>query len=199
MNDADLSAALHRDAELAGSPPADLISQLTRRRQHQRRQRAGVAAAVLGVVVVAGGVPLGLSLLDRPDGGTATTPSTPTSSTAAPSTAAPSTAAPSTAAPSTAASSSVPSSAALPAPPGCPGVAALFELLPPESRADGARAAGTTACSGDWALIGVMRPGSQSVALFRFADGSWTPVDNTTACAGGELPEDLAPSVCDAG
>ena len=189
MNDADLSAALHRDAELAGSPPADLISQLTRRRQHQRRQRAGVAAAVLGVVVVAGGVPLGLSLLDRPDGGTATTPSTPTSSTAAPS----------TAAPSTAASSSVPSSAALPAPPGCPGVAALFELLPPESRADGARAAGTTACSGDWALIGVMRPGSQSVALFRFADGSWTPVDNTTACAGGELPEDLAPSVCDAG
>ena len=182
MNDADLSAALHRDAELAGSPPADLLARLARRRRHQRRLRGGVAAAVLGVVVVAGGVPLGLSLLDRPDGGTATTPT-----------------APGPTAPTTSPTPTTPTAGALPAPPGCPDVAALFALLPAESRADGARAAGTTACSGDWAVIGVMRPGSQSVALFRFADGAWAAADSTAACAGGDLPGDLAPSVCDAG
>ena len=67
MNDLDLRTALHRDAELVGSPSPDLLDQLVQRRRHQQRQRAGVFAAVLGVVVIAAGIPVGQSLLARSD------------------------------------------------------------------------------------------------------------------------------------
>jgi hypothetical protein len=71
MNDLDLRTALHRDADLVGLPSPDLLDQLVRRRRHQQRQRAGVLAAVLGVVVIAAGVPVGQSLLARSDAGPA--------------------------------------------------------------------------------------------------------------------------------
>ena len=48
MNDLDLRTALHRDADLVGSPSPDLLDQLVQRRQHQRRQRAGMLSAVAG-------------------------------------------------------------------------------------------------------------------------------------------------------
>ena len=82
MNDLDLRTALHRDADLVGEPAPDLLEQLVHRRQQQRRQRAGVAVAVLGVVVIAAGIPLGGALLDRSES-QATDP-TPTVSTVAP-------------------------------------------------------------------------------------------------------------------
>jgi len=74
MNDLDLQAALHRDADLVGEPSPDLLQQLGHRRQRQRRQRTGIAAAVLGVVVIAAGIPLGGALLSSADGGLATAP-----------------------------------------------------------------------------------------------------------------------------
>jgi hypothetical protein len=72
MNDLDLRTALHRDAELVGEPSPDLLDQLVQRRQHQRRQRAGMLTAGLAVVVIAAGIPIGTSLLARSDGGPAT-------------------------------------------------------------------------------------------------------------------------------
>ncbi|GAA3185238.1 hypothetical protein GCM10010531_44320 [Blastococcus jejuensis] len=71
MNDQDLRTALHRDAELVGAPSPDLLDQLVQRRQHQRRQRAGIVSAVAAVVVIAAGIPVGSSLLARSDGGPA--------------------------------------------------------------------------------------------------------------------------------
>jgi hypothetical protein len=179
MNDADLSAALHRGADLAGEPAPDLLDQLSRRRVHQRHQRLGMAAAVLGVVLVAGGIPLGFALADHPDGRTAHTP---------PVTTAPAPTSPTSAAP------------ALPAPPGCPDAAALFPLLSAGERADGRGAApGPATCSGDWALIGVRGPAYQSVALFRFVDGGWTEVDRSQACSAGDVPAALVDGTCNAG
>jgi hypothetical protein len=72
MNDLDLRTALHRDADLVGEPSPDLLDQLVRRRQHQRRQRAGMLTSALAVVVIAAGIPIGTSLLARSDGGPAT-------------------------------------------------------------------------------------------------------------------------------
>ena len=184
MNDLDLRAALQRDAQLAGEPAPDLLQQLGRRRDRQRHQRLGVAAAVLGVVVIAGGIPLGQSLLDRPDGGTAGTPPAVTSP------------APPTAAPSSSSSAPV-----LPAPPGCPDAAALLALLPAPTGGDPPPTLGSpsASCSGSWAVIGVRSGTAQSVALFSFADGRWRPADRDQACAAGSLPADLVDGVCNAG
>ena len=181
MNDQELSTALHRDAELAGAPSPDLLDQLGRRRQHQRRQRTGLVAAVLGVIVVAGGIPLGQSYFAGPDGGTATDPSTPAPATSAPASSAPATSAP--AAPSGS--------------PGCPDAATLFALVP--DRPTGVSLTDTT-CSGDWAVIGVLGPTyGQRVQLFQYVDGSWRPADSSQACTAGQLPADIEPGVCDAG
>jgi hypothetical protein len=68
MNDLDLRAALHRDADLAGEPSPDLLDQLVSRRRHQRRQRAGVLTAVLAVVVIGASIPVGQALLTGSDG-----------------------------------------------------------------------------------------------------------------------------------
>jgi len=74
MNDLELRTALHRDADLVGEPPADLLDRLARRRRHQRRQRAGVIAVV---ALVAAGVPLGVSLTARSHAAPATHRTTP--------------------------------------------------------------------------------------------------------------------------
>jgi hypothetical protein len=74
MNDLDLRTALHRDADLAGSPSPDLLEQLQLRRQRQSRRRIGAVSAVLGVVVLAAGIPLGQSLVVRSDGAPAGQP-----------------------------------------------------------------------------------------------------------------------------
>ena len=71
MNDLDLRTALHRDADLVGEPNPDLLGQLAVRRDKQRRQRAGMLAAALGVVVIAAGIPVGSSLLTQSDPGPA--------------------------------------------------------------------------------------------------------------------------------
>ena len=102
MNDLDLRTALHRDADLVGEPSPDLLDQLVRRRQHQRRQRAGMVTSALAVVVIAAGIPIGTSLLARSDGGPATDP-TPTVSTEAPAPSTATPAPPTTATPSSAA------------------------------------------------------------------------------------------------
>ena len=188
MNDLDLLAALQRDAELAGEPSPDLLEQLGRRRDRQRHQRLGVAAAVLGVVLIAGGIPLGQSLLDRPDGRTADTPPAVTSGSAASSSTPP-------------APSSTSAAPVLPAPPGCPDAAALLGLMAPPTGGDTAPQLGapTATCSGDWAVIGVRYGTAQSIALFQFAAGSWREVDRSDACAAGDVPADLVAGVCNAG
>src|SRR4051812_46213866 len=71
MNDLDLRTALHRDADLVGEPSPDLLDQLVARRQHQRRQRAGLLTAGLAVVVIAAGIPIGAAFVNRADGGPA--------------------------------------------------------------------------------------------------------------------------------
>jgi hypothetical protein len=109
MNDLELRTALHRDAELVGEPSPDLLDQLLRRRQHQRRQRTALVGAVAAVVLVAAGVPVGVSLAARsapapatrpvaPSEGRGTTPTTPpqTPPPATPTSAAPTSTAPTT-------------------------------------------------------------------------------------------------------
>ncbi len=71
MIDLDLRIALHRDADLVGEPSPDLLDQLAVRRDRQRRQRAGMFAAALGVVVIAAAVPVGSSFLTQSDSGPA--------------------------------------------------------------------------------------------------------------------------------
>jgi hypothetical protein len=118
MNDLDLTIALHRDADLVGEPSPGLLEQLTERRQRQGRQRAGLLAATLGVVVIAAGIPLGGALMNSSDGGPATDP-TPTVSTEAPT--------PSTTAP---APSATPGPSTTPAPSSTPSPATAPVLGP---------------------------------------------------------------------
>jgi hypothetical protein len=96
MNDLDLRTALHRDADLVGAPSPDLLEQLGQRRQQQSRQRGGIAAAVLGVVAIAAGIPIGQSLMTRADVGPATevTPTVATEVSSAPATPTPTVTAP---------------------------------------------------------------------------------------------------------
>jgi hypothetical protein len=86
MNDRDLRAALQRDAGLVGDPPADLLDQLVHRRARQRRTRITQAGAVAAVAVLAGGISVGASFLNRPDGSpaTRTVPTPPSVSRSAP-------------------------------------------------------------------------------------------------------------------
>jgi len=165
MNDLDLRTALHRDADLVGLPSPDLLDQLVQRRRHQQRQRAGVFAAVLGVVVIAAGIPISTSLLARSDSGPATettvdpTPSvTPTTEPAAPTTAA--TPPPAT----TAAPSSTTEAAPPPAPVAtvaCPDEATLQAALPAATPDYWSTMTDPTqptpfeaVCSGTWAAAG---------------------------------------------
>jgi hypothetical protein len=76
MNALDLRTALDRDADLVGEPSPDLLDQLVRRRQHQRRQRAGILATAAAVVVIGAGIPVVSSLTMRSDVAPATQPTT---------------------------------------------------------------------------------------------------------------------------
>ena len=78
MNDLDLRAALHRDADLVGDPSPDLLDQLVDRRRHQQRRRTTALVAAAAVVVLAAGIPIGTSFLTRSDGAPATQSPMPT-------------------------------------------------------------------------------------------------------------------------
>ena len=82
--------------------------------------------------------------------------------------------------------------------PSCPDAATLYAATTDQS--PGVRLTETT-CSGTWAFIGVRGPGqAQDVLLFEYTDGTWRPVDEDQACAGGDsLPDEVVQSVCNAG
>jgi hypothetical protein len=185
MNDLDLRTALHRDADLVGSPSPDLLDQLVKRRRHQQRQRAGVLAAVLGVVVIAAGIPVGQSLLARSD----TSPAGETKVAPTPSVTAdvvPTPTAASTAAEAPAVSVPPPADVTPP----CPDLATLDATLPGDTATkEFAIFAGEeVVCSGVWAAAGYSERtltdgewrGDGQAGLFRYADGSWTWRDRYT-------------------
>jgi hypothetical protein len=209
MNDLDLRTALHRDADLVGSPSPDLLEQLTARRQHQRRQRTGVLTAVLGVIVIAAGIPLGQSLTASSDGGPATDPA-PIVSTEAP---APSTEAPPVVveAPATSASAAVEA-------PACPDADTLRATLPPDSATKQYRIEPQDGlvCSGSWAAAGYtettiipagtvvdgvptetdeVHPDGQA-GLFHHVGGGWTNLARMTHCDDPEIPADVWERAC---
>jgi hypothetical protein len=117
MNDLDLRTALHRDADLVGEPAPDLLDQLVQRRQHQRRQRAGMLTAGLAVVLIAAGIPVGAAFMTRSEGAPAAhttvapTPSV-TPEVVAPTTPAPPSSAPTSSAAATLTATPEPDSAA---------------------------------------------------------------------------------------
>ena len=81
--------------------------------------------------------------------------------------------------------------------PACPDVSTLAALSP--SQAPGVQLTDPF-CSGTWAVIGISGPAPGPVVqLFRYADGAWQSADEDAACAAGELPGDIEPSVCRAG
>jgi|tagenome__1003787_1003787.scaffolds.fasta_scaffold20083421_1 hypothetical protein len=204
MNDLDLRIALHRDAELVGEPAPDLLEQLAVRRDKQRRQRAGMFAAALGVVVIAAGIPVGSSLLTQSDSGPAvevtvdptppTTPATPSTTPVAP----PVTEAPVTTAPVAA------------EPRECPDQATLLAILTSSSKppADLYPNSFATLCSGEWAFTVFNHDGVGSDGLpfanavsklYRFVDGNWTPDDRDARCKAGDIPDDIWELTCNAG
>lgn len=56
MNTTELREALHRDAELAGRPPTDLVRRVAGLRRRSRRRWAAVAGGALAVAVAVAGV-----------------------------------------------------------------------------------------------------------------------------------------------
>jgi hypothetical protein len=210
MNDLDLRTALHRDADLVGEPSPDLLDQLVRRRQHQRRQRAGMLTSALAVVVIAAGIPIGTSLLARSDGAPAseTTVDDPTPSvspevvpTPAAVTPTPVVAPPTSVAPAT----SVPP--AVDVAPACPDRATLAATLPADT-ADKEFSipaeAGDPVCSGVWAAAGYSERtfldgqwwGDGQAGLWRYGDGSWT-FRYRTDCGGPQsLPAPVWERAC---
>lgn len=183
MNDLDLRTALHRDADLVGAPSPDLLEQLGERRDRQRHRRmGGVAAAVLGVVVIAAGIPLGQSLVSRSDSAPASrpdvdplpspslsvpvtpvAPSTPAVSPTSPGSSAPAVSssalppAPSAPAGSAATTRSAAASVVSDAPVACPSIATLAAALPADT-ADRwytmPAESASVVCSGTWAAAG---------------------------------------------
>ncbi|MBB3676950.1 hypothetical protein [Modestobacter versicolor] len=217
MNDTDLTAALHRDADLVGDPSPHLLEQLTRRREHQRRQRAGLLAATLGVVVIAAGIPLGGALMNSSDGGPATDPVAPTPSISTP--APPPPAAPTTVqaqppsvvvtppveAPAT--SSPAAPSATSSAVSACLDDESIRAALPP---LDGGytfdlSTSRAPVCVAQWAvtfpvllLHGELAPAGEEAAptLLEDVDGVWTWVYPDQLCVDGSLPAIVSDEVC---
>jgi hypothetical protein len=210
MNDLDLRTALHRDAELVGSPSPDLLDQLAQRRQDQWRRRAGVCTAVLGMVVIAAGIPVGQSLLHRSDGGPAdettvvpTPPVAPGISPIPTPTPAPATVeAPAPGVPpvvDVAPAPSVPPGADVA--PHCPDIAVLDAALPADTSTkqfeivdgDG------WVCSGSWAAAGYTERtlrdgewwGDGQAALFRYVDGEWTFLPRNDHCGDAGIPAEV--------
>jgi hypothetical protein len=218
MNDLDLRAALHRDADLVGEPAADLLDQLSRRRRHQQRQRTAGLTAVLGVVLIGAAVPVGQSLMTRSDPGPAAeitvdpTPSvTPEAPTTPPLTP-PTTPPVSPPAPETAPETAVdtpPVSGVEPV--ACPHQATLLAILdlPSEPDRQTVTSSMPTLCSasGEWALavfndVGEWEGqpyGQAHPRLFRYVDGAWIPEDREQRCTAGEIPDDVWELICNAG
>lgn len=180
MNDLDLRTALHRDADLVGSPSPDLLDQLVQRRRRQRRQRAGILSAVAAVVVIAAGIPVGQSLLSSSDtspaGETtvAPTPSVAPEVAATPSVTPDVLPTPTAEAPAV----SVPSPADVTPP--CPDLDTLQAALPPDTPDLWYRIfrGEEPLCSGPWAAAGYSRitpdtPDGEA-GLWRNVDGAWT-------------------------
>jgi hypothetical protein len=187
MNDLDLRAALHRDADLVGEPSPDLLDQLAGRRQHQRRQRAGILATVAAVVVIGAGIPVVSSLTKSadvsPSGQVATTPTLSATTEPAPTTSAEpapsSSAEPSTEAPLT----TDPEPAAL-----VLGPDGLGPLELGMSQAEAEATGMLEPRAVEWA------PGTGCSPLFRLADGSPdTPVwfDDAYGVAAIYAPDDV--------
>jgi hypothetical protein len=211
MNDLDLRTALHRDADLVGSPSPDLLDQLVQRRQHQRRQRAGVLSAVAAVVVIAAGIPVGQSLLTRADGGpagettVAPTPSVTPEVAVTPSVTPDVLPTPTAAAPGTAEVpvSSVPPPAEVTL--ACPDLATLRDVLPADTATKTITmfAANGVKCSGDWAGASYSEAtfgdgewwSNGQVGLFHYVDGSWTQISRDH-CDDPGIPDAVWDGVC---
>jgi hypothetical protein len=212
MNDLDLRMALHRDADLVGEPSPDLLDQLALRRGKQRRQRAGMLAAALGVVVIAAGIPVGSSLLTQSDPGPAVEITTPAPSTTqeVPTTPSATTEVPppvTSAPPAPETEAPVPTEPVVSGPSECPDQATLLPILSAAKDVPPLRSVSDrTYCSGAWAFtpfnfdngvdeygvtIPWMYPG-----LFRWVDGTWTHVDRNGPCNAGKIPDDIWDLVC---
>lgn len=209
MNDLDLRAALHRDAELAGEPSPDLLDQLALRSDKQRRRRAGMLATAVAVVVIAAGIPVGQSLLAQGDGGPVdqapviTTPSvepTPTPTVAPP---------PVATATERPVAETPPATEIVPA--GCPDSATLWNSMNPEFRHFWSNGDWTvlhddgepTLCSadGEWAwgtFARRFRDGGIGYdrALFNYVDGVWLQRVSSQQCGAGVVPADIWDRVC---
>lgn len=220
MNDLDLRAALLRDAELVGEPSPHLLDQLAQRRAHQRHQRTAAFASVLGVVVIAAGVPVGTAFMTRSDSAPATDPTPSTSNEAPPTTAAPTTAAPAVVVPPPVVTAPAAES------PACPDGAVLDAALPADTaRVTYALHQAQPVCSGTWAATGysrtqVIRAGDtlegfddqgrpvqyaadadeewldESAGLFRYTDGSWTFLSRDDYCGKVTLPDLIWERAC---
>ena len=213
MNDLDLRTALHRDADLVGSPSPDLLDQLVQRRRHQQRQRAGVFAAVLGVVVIAAGIPVGQSLLARSDSNPASeTTVAPTPSVTPEVAVTPSVTPDVIPTPTAASTTAEPPAASVPPPadvtPACPDLATLRDLLPPDtaSKTITMFAGNGVECSGIWAAASYSEAtfadgewwSNGQAGLFQYVDGSWTWRDRytTNVCDDPGIPDVVWDGAC---
>ena len=202
MNDLDLRAALHRDAALAGEPPADLLDQLVRRRTDQRRRRAGTLGGIAAVVVLAAGIPIGASVLGASDVDPAVPATRPTTE-AVPSGVPPTTAAPEptvevVAPPETPVAEAPATQEVL----ACPDVATLDAAMPADtSERRYTIDEGTPTCSGTWATVPITEytvwqgewTGDGAAAVFRSVNGTWTLIsttngDRSPACDDPAIP-----------
>lgn len=205
MNDLDLRAALHRDADLVGEPSPDLLDQLVRRRSHQRRQRAGLVAVAAAVAVIAAGIPVGASLVGRSHVAPATQSTTPSVITeAAPTTPAaePTATTPSTSTGRTATSPTVPLV------PDCPTGSQLAAVIPGQSSSHWFTPVQPeyVRCSGTWAVeflnnTNTYFDGSHTTgytALFQYVGGRWVPVDRGQNCpVPGRVPQAIYSDACE--
>lgn len=222
MNDLDLRAALHRDADLVGEPAPDLLDQLARRGDQQRRRRAGLLAAGLSVAVIGAAVPVAATFMTHADSG----PAVQTTDEPMPTTF------PDSPTPEVPEVSPTPSSdtAVVEAPadasPPCPDHAVVAAALPADSARITYRAhPGEPVCSGVWAGFGYTRteflhPGDTfqgyddhgnpaefvtdtdevwpdaTAGLLRYENGSWTFHPRDDYCDKVTLPDVIWERVC---
>lgn len=208
MNDLDLAAALRRDADLVGDPPADLLDRLRERRRREHRRTTAVGCVLAFVVVVAGGIPaLGAFVARSSDGATSAVDSTtaPASTT--------STGVPTPVSPTASAPASTPTdpqatvtAAAVSGPP-CD-LQLLATALPADSAERRFRIVDVEGpwCSGEWAAAsysetwvdeeGQEWPDGQA-GLFRFDGTAWRLLDRSTSCDPAVQPPVVWTHACD--
>jgi hypothetical protein len=224
MNDLDLRAALHRDADLAGEPSPDLLAQLARRGDQQRRRRAGGLTAALGVVVIGASIPLAQSFMTHADSGPAVQTTDEPTPTSVPLTPEPTAVVPEV---SPTPSSGAPvADAPVVETPACPDTAELGAALPPDTdRRTYEIHPEETVCGGPWAghtytVTEIYRAGdvfdyvddqgnpaqgveeadsewgNSEAGLWRYVDGSWTFVGRDGYCDKVTLPDVIYQRVC---